>query len=305
MQVTLIHNPSAGDNRPNADDLKEILEGVGFQVRYASSKRDWKRALEKPADLVVVAGGDGTVAKVIRHLAGSDTPLALLPLGKANNIARTLGVAGDARELAAAWHRAEAKPLDVGLLRTPWGEERFVESVGAGIFAEAIVRGHEEVKQSRSIVGSAPDRAMHLVRTITETARRHRYEIELDDQDLSGDYLAVEVMNVRFGSVKIPLAPEADSGDGLLDLVLVGEEERPSLIEHLSARVEQGSALPPALPIRRGKRVSLRLEGPFPEIHRDDDLLGPEIDEHLSEAEALSFEVALEPAAVKMLQHRR
>ena len=72
MRVTLIHNPGAGrQGAGEAAILRRLLEESGCDVRYQSpSEPGWKRALAKPADLVVVAGGDGTVARVTRRMVG-------------------------------------------------------------------------------------------------------------------------------------------------------------------------------------------------------------------------------------------
>ena len=76
--ATLIHNPTAGDGRPTGKDLERILADAGFQVRYQSSKGDWRKAVDEAADLIVAAGGDGTVAKVFRRVCGRDMPVAVL-----------------------------------------------------------------------------------------------------------------------------------------------------------------------------------------------------------------------------------
>ena len=93
MRVTLIHNPTAGeDAQPARDDLLRLLCSTGHVIFYQSSKeKSWKQALHEPCDLVVAAGGDGLVGKVAKRLIGRQTPLAILPLGTANNLARTLG----------------------------------------------------------------------------------------------------------------------------------------------------------------------------------------------------------------------
>src|SRR6476660_5455666 len=79
VRVTLIHNPGAGSTGENdAVQLEKLLGRAGHKVRYRSSKeRGWKRALRKPADLVVVAGGDGTVGRVIRRMVGLGVPVTL------------------------------------------------------------------------------------------------------------------------------------------------------------------------------------------------------------------------------------
>jgi diacylglycerol kinase family enzyme len=65
----------------------------------ACSKHDdsYKAALGKPWDLVAVAGGDGTVAKAARHMPDRNVPLALLPIGTANNVAHSLDLLGELR----------------------------------------------------------------------------------------------------------------------------------------------------------------------------------------------------------------
>ena len=299
MRVTLVHNPDAGEGRPQGKDLVKILEGAGLQVRYVTTESDWKKALDEPADLVVAAGGDGTVAKVLLAMLERETPVALLPLGTANNIARTLGVVGDARALAAAWRVAAVRPFDVGRLRAAWGEEHLVESFGGGIFAESILRGENELDDPTAIVGPESDRAMLLLREIVHAARPRPWQIELDGRDLSGEYLAVEALNIRFVGPNVPLAPEADPADGQLELVLVGEEQRDILLEHLSGRLENAAAGPPDLPVERGRRLTIVLEQPFPRLHLDDDIVGRDVGE--LEGESARFTLELEQGALRLL----
>src|SRR4051812_25250682 len=117
--------------------LCKLLEDAGHKVRYRSSKEDdWKRSLKKPADLIVVAGGDGTVGKVARRMVGRGIPMSILPSGTANNIARTLGVLDlHFEKIVRAWDKPRRVKLDVGVAAGPWGERYFVEGIGAGIFA--------------------------------------------------------------------------------------------------------------------------------------------------------------------------
>jgi len=299
MRVTLVHNPDAGEGRPQGRDLVKILEGAGLQVRYVTTENNWKNALDEPADFAVAAGGDGTVAKVLLAMLEREKPVALLPLGTANNIARTLGVVGDARALAAAWRVAAVRPFDVGRLRAPWGDERLVESFGGGVFAETILRGDKELDDPTAIVGPESDQAMLLLREIVHAAQPRPWRIELDGQDLSGEYLAVEALNIRFVGPNVPLAPEADPADGQLELVLIGEEHREALLEHLSGRLKQAAAGPPGLPVKRGRRLTVVLEQPFPPLHVDDDIVGRDVGG--LEGEAARFVLELEPGAVQLL----
>ena len=79
MRVTLIHNPGAGkQDASSAKKLLKMLRREGHKPRYQSAKeRGWARVLDKKAGLVVVAGGDGTVANVTRHMVGRGVPVAV------------------------------------------------------------------------------------------------------------------------------------------------------------------------------------------------------------------------------------
>ncbi|HYX41298.1 MAG TPA: acylglycerol kinase family protein, partial [Pyrinomonadaceae bacterium] len=104
MRVTLIHNPKAGKGHPTGDELQTLIKEAGHKVLYQSAKeKKWQRALQTSADLIVVAGGDGTIRKVATRLAGSRVPLTILPLGTANNIAKSLGINGSFEQLVAGW----------------------------------------------------------------------------------------------------------------------------------------------------------------------------------------------------------
>src|SRR5690349_16136093 len=138
MRVTLLHNESAGDDdQPTGQRLRELIAGAGHEVAYRSaSNEDLARTLSEPADVIAVAGGDGTIGRVAKRLAGTAIPLAVLPMGTANNISHTLGIAERPLEqLIAGWNRAKIRRLDVGLARGPWGNRRFIEGLGVGVFA--------------------------------------------------------------------------------------------------------------------------------------------------------------------------
>ena len=133
MKITLIHNPGAGAGQ-DARGLVQLITEAGHQVRHCSTKGDWKAFLKKPADLVVAAGGDGTVRRVALAAAEVGLPFAVIPIGTANNIAKTIGLLGDAGELIEGWSESPRarQPFDFGEVVAPWGVGRFVEGVGGG-----------------------------------------------------------------------------------------------------------------------------------------------------------------------------
>ena len=134
MRITLMHNPGAGYGKHRKKDLMEALAKAGHHAIYQSTKkRSYKKALKKPGDLVLVAGGDGTVTKIARRLIDTGIPLAVLPLGTANNLARTLGFIASPEELIARLEDGKKHSFDVGIARGPWGTRYFFEGAGAGL----------------------------------------------------------------------------------------------------------------------------------------------------------------------------
>lgn len=95
------------------------------------------------------------------------------------------------------------------------------------------------------------------------------WRLTVDGADLSGEFLAVEVMNICEMGPNFPLVPEADVGDGLLDLVLVREADRATLVGYLSERLRDLEPPLPQLPRRRGQRLALRPPGEV-QLHVDD-----------------------------------
>ena len=253
-----MHNPTAGNGRHSSDALLALLVEAGHDAAYQSAKaKGFAAALEEPAELVVVAGGDGTVGKVAKRLSGRGTPIAILPLGTANNVATSLGVSGSPRELIAGWPAARRRRVRLGVVRGPWGERRFLEGVGLGLFAWTIRRMRARKRQGGDPEGREKiERALQVVREVLRSYKPRCWEVALDGEDVSGDYLAVEAMNMRCVGPNLVLAPGADPGDDRLDVVLVAERDLERLEAYLSGRL-RGSASPPRLAVRRARSVRL------------------------------------------------
>jgi diacylglycerol kinase (ATP) len=276
MRVTLIHNPAAGDGDLTREDLvRAVIEG-GHAVTYQSTKeRGYESALNDPGDVVLVAGGDGTVRKVAGRLMGRGIPLALLPLGTANNISRALSIGCSVRDVIDALDAAPRVRLDVGTAKGAWGETHFVEGVGLGVFPVTMC-----LAESRE--GNREDREEHHDRGLTRDLRYlqsvlrrmppRTWQIEADGKDVSGRYYLCEAMNINSVGPNLMLAPAADPADGLLDLVLVGEDDRPRLYAYLSDRVAgRDSVLD--VPTLRAARITIMAAGA--EVHIDDRLEHP------------------------------
>ena len=268
MRVTLMHNPKAGgDAAASKDDLLGLLEGAGMEPVYVNTKKDdLDDALADPGALVIAAGGDGTIAKVVRRIAGRGIPLAILPFGTANNIARSLGIEGDAASLiealgAVPLRHASRRRLDVGVARARWGERRFVEGAGAGLIAALLATDARQEKATKDHTDDPERRVelgLELLRRVAGEMEARRWRVTADGQSLVGDYVMVEAVNIRSLGPRVRLAPDANPGDGKLDLVLVREAGRAALVEYLERLLAGESPDPPV----RARRVhTVRIAG--------------------------------------------
>jgi diacylglycerol kinase family enzyme len=250
MRATLIHNPTAGTGRPGAEDLIALLEGAGYEPTYLSTRADGiATALADPGDLIVVAGGDGTVAKVAIRLEDGRTPLAILPLGTANNIARSLGI-GPAGEVIREEGGAAARCLDVWLARGSWGSRRFVEAVGLGALADAIAR-----VDARG--GKDPEGGLAELKRVLATVPPMACTLTLDGEVRREEVLLLEATNLARVGPSLCLAPPADPGDGLLDVVWAGADRREALLAWLDL---PEPTRPPPVMHGQARRVELLWE---------------------------------------------
>lgn len=278
MRITLIHNPEAGkQGKGNARQLIEVLRTAGHKVRYQSSKDDdWKKALKKEADLVVVAAGDGTVGRVTRRMVGRGVPIALLPSGTANNIARSLGlVERPFEELIRGWETGRRVKIDVGVAAGPWGERYFVEGLGTGLFADLLAGSAQEPdkakkkKKAKGRTGAVVDDALRRLSERAERSEPIELKARLDGKDISGEYLLLEVVNLPYIGPNLHLAHDANPADGELDLIMVTEAERKRVVYYLEHWQDNRDRLA-VLPSLRGKRLEIEWTG-FP-LHIDDKL---------------------------------
>jgi len=303
LKVALIHNPEAGDDtQPSGDQILRLIRKAGHKVKYFSSKdKKWKKALKTPCDIIAVAGGDGTVGRVARRLIDSRIPIAVLPMGTANNIANTIGVAGRTfQDLIKGWNTAHCVNFDAGVAKGPWGTEYFIEGFGVGLFAETMFR-IDNGQHPRVLRAEDPEEeiseALKVLKKQLSSYPAKELTVRLDGQDLSGEYYMLEALNVRYLGPNLELVPRAETNDGLLDVVLVAKGEQAKLRRYISDLLAKKRSRV-NLTARQGRH--LQVEWKTSQVHIDD-MTWPE-DKDAQKILSMAIDIKTDPGALVFLK---
>jgi diacylglycerol kinase (ATP) len=305
MQITLMHNPKAGTELSAKTELVREFERAGHSVAYYSTKKkNAYRALENPGSIVVIAGGDGTIRKVASRLIGRNVPIAILPYGTANNIAKALGLGQTPEVLINSLAAARSIKFDVGIARGPWGDMPFLEAAGVGLFPRMLAELSSSLKKLANnpvtIHGSVQG-GVYLLQRLLSSHRARNYEIKLDGKELSGRSLLIEVMNITSIGPGLQFAPQAQCGDGLLDLVIARETDRKKLERHLASTKPKWDE--DTFSLHRTRQIQLSCLAD--EFHYDDALWRAGTDRGTTEKSGaprkLSVEFEVFPGALRVL----
>jgi diacylglycerol kinase family enzyme len=270
--------------------LIEMLEASGHDVEHYCSKREWRGMQGDLPVLLVVAGGDGTIRKVAKSIVDRPVPLAVLPTGTANNVAKALGLADvPLPELMKSWASGRFTSFDVGMAHGPWGTDLLLESAGAGLLAATIA--DIDAGESDYVNGLGPPDARLAAATdvferLAGLERPFRARVRMDDREIDRDFLLLEVMNFGAAGPDLRLSPRADPSDGVFDVVLIEPEQQDLLAAFLSA-LRSGAADRFDMPVHHARRVEVSCE-PC-RLHLDDTLWG---------SEAHEFSATVRPSAL-------
>ena len=267
MQTILIYNPQAGiASNPGPNEILQGLRAAGYKPEYVvtSSVVELEKALTRAEDLVVVAGGDGTLRAVATRLLDRDVRIAPVPIGTANNVARMLALTGGPLDIIAGLADPVERALDIGCMRTPDGPGYFLEAMGIGIFADIL-------KKYDPGVGKSIPRGIHsMMETLTEYLPKF-FHVDLDGEDLSGSYFLFEVMNTPTLGFRFVLAPDAQADDGLFDLILIHANERDSYLKFMTSILTGSLDRLPTVSVKRGRKLEIAWRG-FP-LHLDEEVV--------------------------------
>jgi diacylglycerol kinase family enzyme len=281
--VNLLHNPDAGSEDHAKEELISLLEANGFECQYSSmNKKSWKKMDEK-VDFIISAGGDGTIRKITKHLldrrlSEKTWPIALLPLGTANNIAQTLEINGTTDEIIQSWHDAEIKKFDVGRLHNLPSAKFFLESFGYGLFPYLMRKMKKVDKKDIATPEMELQTALEILHEIIFSYEPKHCELTVDGVDHSGKFLLAEIMNTRLIGPNLFLSPHGDPGDGQFEIILIPERDKEKLASYVSKKIN-GLQEPYTFYQLKAKDINISWDGTH--VHVDDEIVKLEKEEKI------------------------
>ncbi len=266
-RIALLVNPTSGGGRGArlGATVAEQLRTAGLDVQDVSgssaddARQNAQRTLDSGVDALVVVGGDGVVHLGVNLVAGTDTPLGIVPAGTGNDIARALDLPID--DVAAATNAVlRATPRVIDAARHVPDNGR----TGAGWFAGVLGAGFDAKVNERANGWRWPKGPRKYDLAIARELPVFRplpYELVLDGRTITANAMLVAVGNGPSYGGGMQVCPDAEMDDGLLDVMIV---DKISKLEFLKVfpKVYTGAHKDhPAVSIHRARSVRLDTPG--------------------------------------------
>jgi diacylglycerol kinase (ATP) len=294
VRYRVIRNPQAGakkgiaSNAVTRDELMALLErhGLGRDVVEPLDEDDARReargAVRDGVDVVVAAGGDGTIGAVATELLGTDMPLGMLPLGTVMNIPRMLGIPRDLEGAASVLATGERRRIDVGEA----AGRPFYEAASIGMNA-AMFREAQRFEKGDWL---------SILRTIWVALRYRpaRMHVDLDGaQRVRTRALMVVIALGPYTGAGMTVAPEARLDDGKFDVRIFRGFSKPELIRHLAGIAFGRYRYAPHVSTYRAAHVRVTSHHPLPS----------RVDSH--DLGSTPLEVSIKPGSLCVIVPRR
>lgn len=272
--VRLIHNPGAGDEAHSKSALIQMIESAGYVCRYSSTKEENWQDIDPQTDFIVIAGGDGTIKKVVSVLlkkeqAVKKMPIAILPLGTANNIAESLNIRGESNDIIRSWDPDKTTAIDVGEVDDSIQPSFFIEGFGYGLFPYIIKEMQLQGKNDIDNKETRMKEALKLMHDFSHSYKPHHCELYIDGRDYSGSFLMAEIMNTRFIGPNLFLSPHGHPGDGTFEVVLIPGGDQAKFAAYIDSKINNAEIVYSFTTV---KAEDIRIQWDGSHVHIDDEL---------------------------------
>ncbi len=301
MHYHIIINPICGRGRGAQliPLIEDHMRNRNLEFEVVQTGGPWhaaelaKKAAEQGADVIVAAGGDGTANEVLNGIMTAkckERPcMGILGIGRGNDFAFGMNVPQGVEqgvEILAANYK---KDIDAGFVKGGLYPDGRYFGNGVGIGFDAVV-GFEALKMTH-LTGFA-SYAVAALKTVYLYDKPPLVRIEADSFETTQQILMVSIMNGRRMGGGFMMAPDGDTGDGLLNLCIAGKVGKWKIFPLIARFMKGTQSTHPAIKTVQGKRVHVTaMEGTLP-AHADGETLC---------VEGKSLEIELVPSALKIV----
>jgi diacylglycerol kinase (ATP) len=273
IRALIVFNPIAGQAASVEQDIHAARDfwrehGWDVELQPTAGPGDGTRIAREAAaqdyDVVVAAGGDGTVNEVVNGLANTRTALAALPVGTVNVWVRELGMPLQPLAAAEALLRSQIRAIDLGRA----GDRYFLLMSGVGLDAEVTAKVRSDEKRRFGILA--------YVLTTLQVIRRYRgtpMRIVIDGKPLRSRVLMVVLGNSQLYGGLVKITARASLDDGLLDVCIIKGSSLWSAPLRILSILTQRYSLDPKLEYHRAHEVTITARWPLP-VQVDGDHIG-------------------------------
>ncbi|TMC15307.1 MAG: diacylglycerol kinase family lipid kinase [Chloroflexi bacterium] len=281
MRVVLIVNPTSGASMltTHQGTLEEHEEQMLTALRTRGLMPEiWhttpgdagtglaQKAVAEGVEMVIAAGGDGTLHAVANGLIHSNSALGIIPIGTMNNIARSLSIPEDIEEACAIIAHGKTTRIDVGKING----NIFLEVAGIGLEA-ALFPAAEEIKRHGVL---STMRGVLKGLAVLLTFQPTRFKIAFDNQhSLRYRAIQVSVCNSPYYGVHLQFAPNAVMDDGLLNVLLYRNFSKRDYLQHAISISQGVRSLEPRVMRRKIKMLYIEADPPVV-VHADGEPIG-------------------------------
>jgi diacylglycerol kinase (ATP) len=267
MQFAVILNPAAGRGRgakmrPMVE--KALPDAEIIETKRAGDATELARdAAKKGAQIVVAAGGDGTLGEVLNGIYGSGAKLGILPLGTGNDFARCIGIGTKVDFALEVLKTGHFRAVDVGIIENETGKRFFLNVAGAGFDSRVAARINAHRPAILSKLGGT---AAYLVAGICEVHAHQLSQVRLvlDGKVIESRAVLCAIANASSYGGGMRVAPDADLSDGLFDVCLIKDVEKWEFVRAFPGVFSGKHVHHPKVEMFRAAKIEFSSDPPLP-----------------------------------------
>lgn len=219
-KIKFIYNPYSGENSIITDIDKVIMvhQKYGYivepyRVSFGFNIADAFKEMNGKYEYILIAGGDGTIDCVVNHMKnmGVDIPIAILPVGTANDFARFIGMPQDVEVACEQILSSRVTNIDLGRIN----DKYFINVASTGLFTDVSQKTDENLKNT---IG----KLAYYIKGIEQLPNFRKLKVKVDSSEASfdGDMFLMLVFNGQTAG-NFKMAYKAKVDDGLLDVIII------------------------------------------------------------------------------------